>query len=76
MDAAAIIALIAQIIDTAIKVGPTVIGTIEDATPFAEAIYNNLIAGKAVTQADMDSLQADIDALVAEVLEPLPPDGA
>lgn len=74
MDPATIIATIASVIQTAVKVGPTVIQTVEDAAPFAQAIYNNLFAGQTVTQAQIDALEAEVDALATEVLQPLPPD--
>lgn len=74
MDAASIIALIAKVVQTAVQVGPTVIQTVEDAAPFAEAIYNNLVSGTTVTQAQMDALDADLTELANEVLQPLPPD--
>lgn len=74
MDTAAIITLISKVIQTAVQVGPTVIQTIEDAAPFARAIYDNLIAGNPVTQAQIDALDAQLTALADEVLVPLPPD--
>lgn len=75
MDPVAIITLIAQIIQTAVKVGPTVIQTVEDAEPFAQAIYNHLV-GKEVTQADLDALEAQLKTLSDDFQTPLPPDDA
>jgi len=37
-------------------------------------VYDNLIAGKPITQAQMDALDAQLTALADEVLVPLPPD--
>jgi len=72
MDAATIIATIAKVVQTAVEIGPTVIETIEDAEPFAEAIYNALIAGKPVTQEQIDALENHLAELSAELQEPLP----
>lgn len=74
MDTEAIIAAIAGVIQIAVQVGPTVIQTAEDATPFAEAIYNRLINNQQITQADLDALDAQVQALVQEAIAPLPPD--
>lgn len=76
MDAAAIILLISKVINTAVQIGPTVIETVEDAIPFGKLIYDNLVSGKPVTQAQMDALDAQIAALSNELQQPLPDDTA
>lgn len=76
MDAAAIILLISKVINTAVQIGPTVIETVEDAIPFGKLIYENLVSGKPVTQAQMDALDAQIAALSNELQQPLPDDAA
>jgi hypothetical protein len=73
MDVAAIITAVSTVIDTAVKLGPTVIQTVEDAAPFAEAIVNSISGKKVVTQADLDAMTAQITALSAELQAPLPP---
>lgn len=73
MEAAAIIAIVAKAIKVAVDVGPTVIETVENAKPFATAIYD-AIKGKQVTQGDLDALEARIDDLAAQLQEPLPPE--
>lgn len=74
MNTQAILDSIAKIIQIAVQAGPTVVQTVEDAAPFAKAIYDHLVAGHAVTQAQIDALEAEVDALAEEVLQPLPPD--
>lgn len=73
MNASAIIDLISKVIQTAVSVGPTVIQTVEDAAPFAKAIYDNLVSGTAVTQAQLDALEARLTELSDELQQPLPP---
>ena len=42
--------------------------------PTAQTIYDNLISGTQITQAQLDSLQASIDAAAVEIQTPLPAD--
>lgn len=70
MNAAAIIAAIAQGIKLAVDVGPSVIKGIEDAKPFAEAIYNTL-KGENVTEEDLAALEARLAALSAQLHTPM-----
>lgn len=74
MDAAAIIALINQVIKVAVDQGPTIIQVAEDATDFSKIVYNNLIKGQPVTQAQLDALGVDLAALSDDLQTPLPPD--
>lgn len=72
MDPASIIALISSVIKLAVDVGPGVIKAVEDAAPFAEAIYENLIHGQVVTPDQMASLEAKLQALSDDLQTPLP----
>lgn len=77
MNTTEIINIIALVISEAVKLGPVVIKTTEDAAPFAKAIYG-LFTGTNVTQAQLDELVAKIKNLSNELQKPLPPeeDGA
>lgn len=43
-------------------------------TPFAQAIYDNLVNKTEITQAQLDALEAAVDAAAAEIQTPLPED--
>ena len=73
MDPATLTA-IANVINAAVQIGPSVIKGVEDALPFAQAIYNNLFNKTTITQADLDALDAQVQAMVDQALTPLPPD--
>lgn len=73
MDTAAILETISKVIKQIVDLTPTVIKTVEDATPFAEAIYNAL-KGKNVTLAQLEELEAKITKLSNRLQEPLPED--
>lgn len=68
-----IITVVGAVVKEAVELGPTVIKTVEDAKPFAEAIVNTIL-GKEVTVADLTALEAQIAALSAQLQEPLPPE--
>ena len=74
MDAAAIISLIGTVIKTAVDLTPTVIKTVEDAEPFAKTIWDNLVNKKVITPADLNTLEAQLTALSAQLQAPLPPE--
>lgn len=74
MDALSIINIIAQVVKTAADLGPVIIKDVEDATPFAEAIYNHLVNKKPITQSDLDALDARIANLSEQLQAPLPPE--
>ena len=74
MDAQAIITLIATVIKTAIDVAPGVIKTVQDAEPFAKAIWDDLVNKKVITPEDMAALEAKLAALSAALQTPLPPE--
>jgi len=73
MDTAAIVSLIAAVVKTAVDLTPKIIQTVEDAAPFAEAIYNDLFGGADVTPEQAEQLKASIAALEARLNKPLPP---
>lgn len=66
MDAAAIAAIVAAVIKTAVDLGPTIIKGVEEAKPFAEQIVA-LIGGQNVTQDQLDELLANVQALSKEL---------
>lgn len=70
MDAAAIIALVGSIITVASKA----VELGQDVTPFAEAIYNDLINKKTISAADLATLEQKIADLEAKALAPLDPE--
>ena len=72
MNSALIITTIAGIIKTAVELTPTVIKTIEDAKPFAEAIYNNLVKGNVITKDQLLELEAHILELSNQLQAPVP----
>lgn len=72
MDPISIITLIAGAVNAAVKVGPTVIKTVEDATPFAEAIFG-MFSGAPVTEDKALEFEAKIAELSARLQAPLPP---
>ena len=73
MDAITIINTIAKIIKVAVDLTPTVIKTVEDAKPFAEALYKAL-RGNGITQDDLYTLEIKIDELSKQLQLPLPPE--
>lgn len=74
MNAQAIIETIALVIKEAAILGPIIIKSVEDATPFAKAIYD-MIAGHTVTQAELDELVEKIQVLSAQLQKPIPDEG-
>lgn len=73
MDPLAIVTLIAGIIKTAVDLTPTIIKGVEDAKPFAEAIYHAL-KGDNITKDQLIELEAKIKALSDQLQKPLPPE--
>ena len=74
MNPATILTTILGVIDAAKQA----INLGEDAAPFISALYDQL-SGKTVdeiTQADLDTLEAKVDALSDELQSPLPPETA
>ena len=74
MEAIAIINLIAGVIKTAVELTPTIIKTVNDAKPFAEAIYNSIIKGNEVSEDQLKELEARLTELSNQLQLPLPPE--
>lgn len=68
MSPASIIAAISNVINLA----STAAALSKDITPYAKAIYDNLISGKEVTQDDIDALEMEVNAMHDEIQKPLP----
>ena len=73
MSTASVIAAISSVIKLAVDLTPAVIKTVQDAKPFAEAIYDSLIGDKDITQEELDILKAKIVELSNQLQAPLPP---
>lgn len=72
MNVASIIEAISKVINLA-----TIAAALgKEITPYAKAIYDNLISGKEVTQADIDALEMEVNAMHDEIQRPLPPEEA
>ncbi len=74
MDALTIITAIAGVIKTAVELTPTIIKTVNDAKPFAEAIYNTVIKGNEVSEDQLKELEDRITQLSNQLQLPLPPE--
>lgn len=70
MDPLTIIAAISSVI----KIASEAAALGKDIAPYAQAIYDNLVNGKEVTQDDIDALAMEVDAVHAEIQRPLPPE--
>lgn len=73
MNATQIITAISSVIKVAVDLTPVVIKTIEDAKPFAQAIYDTLIGDKEISAEELEVLQAKILELSNQLQAPLPP---
>lgn len=73
MDAATAIATVLTVIRTASEVAPVIIEGISDLKAFAVALYQKF-TGEDISADDLANLEAQIDALHAELQEPLPDD--
>jgi hypothetical protein len=74
MNPVTIIAAIESILQTVVTLAPSITAGFTSLTPIAESIYNNLVNGAAITQAQLDALEAQVDAAAAAIQNPLPPD--
>ncbi len=72
MDTAAIITLIATVVKEAVDIGPSVIATVEDATPYAKLVWDHLVNKKVITEADLANLEAGLAATSAKIQADLP----
>lgn len=74
MNPLSIIATIEGILQTVVALAPSVEKGITSLTPIATSIYNNLVNGQAITQAQLDALESEVDAAAAQIQAPLPAD--
>jgi hypothetical protein len=74
MNAAAIIAIIEEVIGTAVTLAPTAIKLEQVIEPLAKGIWDHLVNKKVITQADLDALKTQIAATSARIQAPLPPE--
>lgn len=74
MDTAAIIATIVSVLNTVVKIAPAVESGVVSLEPIAVNIFNNLVNGAAITQDQLTALETQVDALAAQIQQPLPAD--
>lgn len=74
MNPLQIITAIEGILQTVVGLAPSIEAGITSLEPIAKAIYDNLVGGVAITQAQLDALEAQVDAAAALIQTPLPPD--
>jgi hypothetical protein len=74
MNAAAIIAIIEEVLGAAVTLAPTAIKLEQVIQPLTLGIWDHLVNKKVVTQADLDALNAQISAVSARIQAPLPPE--
>lgn len=74
MNAAAIIALVEEVLGAAVTLAPTAIKLEQVIEPLAQGIWDHLINKKVITQADLDALSAQIAATSARIQAPLSPE--
>lgn len=74
MNAAAIIALVEEVLGAAVTLAPTAIKLEQVIEPLAQGIWDHLINKKVITQADLDALSAQIAATSARIQAPLQPE--
>lgn len=66
------VSTIAEILFKLAQAAPAVVATVQDLIPLATNI-KQAAGGETMTQAQKDALDAEIDALINRLLEPLPP---
>jgi hypothetical protein len=69
-----ILASLVGLLQTAVRLAPTVENSITVLQPIAQAIYDHVVNGVAITQAQLDALEALVDAAAAQIQQALPPD--
>ena len=74
MNAAAIIAIIEEVLGAAVTLAPTAIKLEQVIEPLAKGIWDHLVNKKVVTQADLDALKTQIAATSARIQASLPPE--
>lgn len=74
MNAAAIIAIIEEVLGAAVTLAPTAIKLEQVIEPLAKGVWDHLVNNKVVTQADLDALSAQIAATSARIQAPIQPE--
>ncbi len=74
MNAAAIIAIIEEVLGAAVTLAPTAIKLEQVIQPLAVGIWDHLVNKKVITQADLDALSAQIAATSARIQASLSPE--
>ena len=74
MNAAAIIAIIEEVLGAAVTLAPTAIKMEQVIEPLAKGIWDHLVNKKVVTQADLNALSAQISATSARIQAIIPPE--
>lgn len=72
MDALQIVALVVAALKAAAEVGPIVIKTAENAKPFIMQLVSGLL-GRELAPDEQAKIEAQLDALSAQLQTPLPP---
>ena len=72
MDLATALATVLTVIKTLAEVEPILVQGVNDLKPFAVALYEKL-TGQTISDADLTALEAQVDALSAELQAPMPP---
>jgi len=73
MNAAAIIAIIEEVLGAAVTLAPTAIKLEQVIQPLALGIWNHLVNKKVITADDLAALSAQIAATSARIQAPLSP---
>lgn len=74
MDTATIITSILSVLSTVVKIAPAIESGVVSLEPIAQTLYNNLVNGQAITQAQLDALESEVDSIAAQIQDPLPQD--
>lgn len=74
MDPITILNLISKAVTVAMEVYPIAVKTIEDAKPFAIRLYKEFSGKSDITDEELAALEASLDALSAQLQQPLPPE--
>lgn len=73
MDPMTALSTVLTVVNTLAKLEPTFVAAWNNVKPFGVALYEKL-TGQTISDADLVTLEAQLDALSAQLQEPLPPD--
>ena len=62
-----------ELIKSGIELGAAALKLGQDVSPFALALWNNLVNKKVITSGDLDLLEAQLKAMSNRLQAPLPP---